>query len=107
MAAWDEETFGPVAACHRVASADEAVECANRSIYGLSSSLWTQDLNRARSLARRIEAGSVFINSISASDPRVPIGGVKNSGYGRELSYLGLREFVNAQTIWMRRTGQA
>lgn len=106
MAAWNEETFGPVAALLRVGNADEAVECANRSVYGLSSSLWTQDLNRARSLARRIEAGSVFINSISASDPRIPIGGVKNSGYGRELSYLGLREFVNAQTIWIRRIGQ-
>ncbi len=106
MTAWKEETFGPVAAFLRVANAEEAVEYANRSIYGLSSSLWTQDLGRARSLARRIETGSVFINSISASDPRVPIGGVKNSGYGRELSYLGLREFVNAQTVWIRREGQ-
>lgn len=105
MAAWDEETFGPVAALRQVASAEEAVDCANRSAYGLSSSLWTRDLDRARSLGRRIEAGSVFINSISASDPRIPIGGVKNSGYGRELSYFGLREFVNAQTIWMHRSG--
>ena len=104
MAAWDEETFGPVAALRYVESAEEAVDCANQSAYGLSSSVWTRDLDRARSLGRCIEAGSVFINSISASDPRVPIGGVKNSGYGRELSQFGLREFVNVQTIWMHRS---
>ena len=101
MAASDEETFGPVAAFLRVRDADEAVQLANRSEYGLSSNLWTQDLRRARELARRIEAGSVFINSTSASDPRIPIGGVKRSGYGRELSYFGLREFVNVQTVWI------
>ncbi|HEY1216674.1 MAG TPA: NAD-dependent succinate-semialdehyde dehydrogenase [Bryobacteraceae bacterium] len=102
MAASDEETFGPVAAFFRVRDADEALQLANRSEYGLSSNLWTEDLRRARELARRIEAGSVFINSTSASDPRIPIGGVKRSGYGRELSYFGLREFVNVQTVWIR-----
>jgi succinate-semialdehyde dehydrogenase/glutarate-semialdehyde dehydrogenase len=101
MLACDEETFGPVAAFFRVRDADEAVQFANRSEYGLSSTLWTQDLRRARELARRIEAGSVFVNSVSASDPRIPIGGVKRSGYGRELSYFGLREFVNIQTVWL------
>ncbi len=103
MAASDEETFGPVAAFFRVANADEAVQLGNKSEYGLSSNLWTQDLQRARRLARRMETGSVFINSTTASDPRVPIGGVKRSGYGRELSYFGLREFVNAQTVWIGR----
>jgi acyl-CoA reductase-like NAD-dependent aldehyde dehydrogenase len=90
-----------VAAFFRVRDANEAVQLANRSEYGLSSNLWTDDLRRARELARRIEAGSVFVNSTSASDPRIPIGGVKRSGYGRELSYFGLREFVNVQTVWL------
>ncbi len=103
MAAGDEETFGPVAAFLLAANADEAIELANGSEYGLSSNLWTEDLARARRLARRIEAGGVFINSTTASDPRIPIGGVKKSGYGRELSYFGLREFVNAQTVWVKR----
>jgi acyl-CoA reductase-like NAD-dependent aldehyde dehydrogenase len=96
-----EEVFGPVAALMRVRNADEAVRVANGSPYGLGSSLWTSDLTRARRLAREIEAGQVFINGIVASDPRLPFGGVKQSGYGRELSEFGIREFVNIQTVWI------
>lgn len=100
MAVFDEETFGPVAAITQVSDAEEAIGLANHSDYGLSAALWTRDLDRAQTLARRLETGAVFINGYSASDPKVPIGGVKNSGYGRELSYFGLREFCNPKTIW-------
>jgi succinate-semialdehyde dehydrogenase/glutarate-semialdehyde dehydrogenase len=96
-----EETFGPVAAVIRVKDAEEAVEVANATPYGLGANLWTSDIETARSLARRIEAGSVFINGMVASDPRLPFGGVKQSGYGRELSEFGIREFVNIQTVWI------
>ncbi len=103
MSAFDEETFGPVAAITVARDAEGALELANNSIYGLSGSLWSRDEARARELARRLETGGVFINGFSASDPRVPIGGVKNSGYGRELSYFGPHEFLNAQTVWLNR----
>ena len=96
-----EETFGPVAALMAVRDADEAIRVANRSPYGLGAALWTRDVDRGRALARRIESGSVFINGMVASDPRLPFGGVKRSGYGRELSSFGIREFVNVQTIWI------
>lgn len=96
-----EETFGPVAALLAVRDADEAVRVANSSPYGLGAALWTRDETRGRALARRIESGSVFINGMVASDPRLPFGGVKQSGYGRELSSFGIREFVNIQTIWI------
>jgi acyl-CoA reductase-like NAD-dependent aldehyde dehydrogenase len=96
-----EETFGPVAALLRVRDADEAVRVANSSPYGLGAAIWTKDETMARALARRIESGSVFINGMVASDPRLPFGGVKQSGYGRELSSFGIREFVNIQTIWV------
>lgn len=101
MAVFREETFGPVAALIRVKNAEEAIKLCNQSIYGLSSNLWTQDLSLAKILARQIEAGSVFINSFSHSDPRVPIGGIKASGYGRELSHFGPKEFMNIQTVWI------
>jgi len=101
MPVFQEETFGPVVALMRVASAEEAVQLANASAYGLGASLWTRDIDLARRLARTIEAGSVFINGIVASDPRLPFGGVKRSGYGRELSSYGIREFVNVQTVWI------
>jgi succinate-semialdehyde dehydrogenase/glutarate-semialdehyde dehydrogenase len=96
-----EETFGPVAALLAVRDADEAVRVANSSPYGLGAALWTKDEAGARAIARRIESGSVFINGMVASDPRLPFGGVKKSGYGRELSSFGIREFVNIQTIWI------
>lgn len=103
MRAFDEETFGPVAAMTVARDAEHAIELANNSIYGLSGNLWSRNEAQARELARRLETGGVFINGFSASDPRVPIGGVKHSGYGRELSYFGLREFLNAQTVWLDR----
>jgi succinate-semialdehyde dehydrogenase/glutarate-semialdehyde dehydrogenase len=96
-----EEVFGPVAALLKVHSVEEAIQVANMSPYGLGANLWTTDLMRARRLARDIEAGQVFINGMVASDPRLPFGGVKRSGYGRELSAYGIREFVNIQTVWM------
>ena len=102
MTAFDAETFGPVAAITVVQDAEQAVTLANTSEYGLSGNLWTADLDRARALSRRLQTGGVFINGFTASDPRVPIGGVRRSGYGRELSHFGIREFQNAQTVWIR-----
>lgn len=96
-----EETFGPVAAVRRVHDADEALEVAKSSEYGLGASLWTQDIALAESISRRIESGAVFVNGMVASDPRLPFGGVKRSGYGRELSSFGIREFTNIQTVWI------
>jgi succinate-semialdehyde dehydrogenase/glutarate-semialdehyde dehydrogenase len=96
-----EEVFGPVAALMRVANADAAVRLANQCPYGLGSSVWTTNIPRARDLARQIEAGMVFINGMVVSDPRLPFGGVKLSGYGRELADYGIREFVNIQTVWI------
>ncbi|WP_417563492.1 NAD-dependent succinate-semialdehyde dehydrogenase [Microbacterium sp.] len=101
-AAFREETFGPLAAVARVADDEAAVHLANDTEYGLGASIWTQDLDRARDLAGRIDAGAVFVNSIVASDPRLPFGGVKQSGYGRELGTHGIREFVNIKTISIR-----
>ena len=101
MPAFSEETFGPVAAVIRVRDEEQAIQVANDTVYGLGASIWTRDVERAKRLARRIEAGSVFVNGIVASDPRLPFGGVKRSGYGRELSELGIREFVNVKTLWV------
>jgi succinate-semialdehyde dehydrogenase/glutarate-semialdehyde dehydrogenase len=105
MPAYREETFGPAAAVIRVRDAEEAVAVANDTSYGLGASIWTRDLDRAGDLAASIEAGSVFANTIVASDPRLPFGGVKQSGFGRELSEFGLHEFVNIQSVWMRLPG--
>jgi succinate-semialdehyde dehydrogenase len=104
MAAFDDGTFGPVAAITRVPDVDAAVAAANASRFGLSGNVWTKDLGLARKMARDLDTGGVFINGVTASDPRVPVGGVKNSGYGRELSHFGLRTFVNAQTVWIENT---
>jgi acyl-CoA reductase-like NAD-dependent aldehyde dehydrogenase len=101
MPAFDDETFGPVAAITRVPNLDAAVKAANASQFGLSGNLWTKDVELARKVARDLYTGGVFINGVTASDPRVPVGGVKNSGYGRELSHFGLQAFVNPQTVWI------
>lgn len=103
MAAFDEETFGPVAAITIADNAEHAILLANTSDYGLGGSLWTNDVARAQRIARRLETGGVFINGFSASNARIPVGGVKKSGYGRELSHFGLREFTNAQAVWAKK----
>jgi succinate-semialdehyde dehydrogenase/glutarate-semialdehyde dehydrogenase len=100
MRIYREECFGPVACVYRVGSAEEAVERSNDSEFGLSSSVWTQDDAEAAYFQERIEAGGVFVNGLTASFPQLPFGGVKDSGYGRELSALGIREFVNVKTVW-------
>ena len=101
MPLFREETFGPVAAVIRARDAEHAIELANDSVFGLGGNLWTRDIERGRQIARRLESGGVFINGMTASDPRLPFGGVKQSGYGRELSSFGIREFVNIQTVWI------
>ncbi|GAB3617253.1 NAD-dependent succinate-semialdehyde dehydrogenase [Okibacterium endophyticum] len=100
-AAFSEETFGPVASVTRVADADEAIELANRSEFGLAATIWTSDLAAAREMIPRIDAGAVFVNGQVASDARLPFGGIKKSGYGRELGEYGIREFVNVKTVWV------
>ncbi|GET26316.1 NAD-dependent succinate-semialdehyde dehydrogenase [Prolixibacter sp. NT017] len=102
MPVYMEETFGPVAVVLPVEDEKEAIEVANDSLYGLGASLWTSDLKKGEELARKIEAGAVFINGLVKSDPRLPFGGIKNSGYGRELSGYGIKEFVNIKTVWIK-----
>jgi len=99
MPAYDQELFGPVAALISAKDADDAVRIANDTPFGLGASVWTQDLVRAEKMAARIEAGMVFINGLVRSDPRLPFGGIKNSGFGRELSHYGIKEFVNIKTV--------
>ena len=95
MRAYREELFGPAAVVYKVADEDEAVELANNSHFGLGAAVFSSDLDRARSVADRIEAGMVLINQPTGSSPELPFGGVKRSGYGRELSELGMFEFAN------------
>lgn len=102
MAAFDEETFGPVAAVTSARDETEAVELANRSSFGLGAALFTRDLERGEALAARaLEAGNCFVNAAVRSDPRLPFGGIRDSGYGRELAAFGLREFVNLKTVYI------
>ena len=107
MPAFDEETFGPVAAVIRAKDGMDAVHLANDSPFGLGASIWSRDLREAEKLAAQIESGAVFVNGMVKSDPRLPFGGVKRSGYGRELSEFGIREFVNVKSVWVAAMGAA
>ncbi len=101
MPAFDDELFGPIASVIKAENESHAIELANNSEFGLGSSLWTSDMEKAQELASKIESGSVFINGMVKSDPRLPFGGIKKSGYGRELSSNGIHEFVNIKTVWI------
>ena len=102
MPAYEDELFGPVASVIKVKDEEEAIKVANDTKFGLGASLWTNDMNKAKELAGKIDSGSVFINGMVKSDPRLPFGGVKFSGFGRELSHYGIKEFVNIKTVWVK-----
>jgi succinate-semialdehyde dehydrogenase/glutarate-semialdehyde dehydrogenase len=102
MRAYEEELFGPVAIVIRARDEAEALRIANDSRFGLGGSVWTGDNARGEAFARQMACGCAFVNGLVKSDPRLPFGGVKASGYGRELSEHGIREFVNAKTIWIK-----
>jgi succinate-semialdehyde dehydrogenase/glutarate-semialdehyde dehydrogenase len=101
MPVFREETFGPVAAVIRAADDDEAARLADDTPFGLGASVWSADPERALAVGRRITSGALFINAVVASDPRLPFGGTGRSGYGRELSEEGIREFTNVRTTWI------
>ncbi|WP_455218444.1 NAD-dependent succinate-semialdehyde dehydrogenase [Kaarinaea lacus] len=102
MPAYDEELFGPVATVIRARDEDHALSIANSSRFGLGGSVWTKDSEKGERFARSLQSGSAFVNGMVKSDPRLPFGGIKASGYGRELSHHGMHEFVNAKTIWIK-----
>jgi succinate-semialdehyde dehydrogenase/glutarate-semialdehyde dehydrogenase len=102
MPVFKEETFGPVVAFITVKNEDEAIETANNSMYGLGAAIWTKNKEKGEEVARKIEAGAVFVNGLVKSDPRLPFGGIKNSGFGRELSHFGIHEFCNIKSVWIR-----
>jgi len=102
MAAYHEETFGPLVSIIIVQNEDEAIAIANDSEFGLGGSVFTGDLQRGERIARRIETGAMFVNGLTKSDPRLPFGGIKKSGYGRELAEYGIKEFVNIKSIWIK-----
>jgi succinate-semialdehyde dehydrogenase/glutarate-semialdehyde dehydrogenase len=101
MRAFEEEIFGPVAVVEVASDLDEAIALANRTSFGLGSSVWTGDPAEVAACVERIEAGMVFVNAMVVSQPEMPFGGIKRSGYGRELSHLGIREFCNAKSVWV------
>jgi len=103
MTSFKQELFGPVASIISARDADHAVALANDSEFGLTASIFTRDSAKARDIANQLETGGIFVNAFSVSDPRVAFGGVKKSGFGRELSHFGVREFCNAQTVWLDR----
>lgn len=102
MPAYDDEIFGPVASLIKAKDEEDAVRIANDSPFGLGASIWTNDIKKAKRMATEIESGCIFINGMVKSDPRLPFGGVKNSGYGRELSHYGIKEFVNIKSVWIK-----
>jgi succinate-semialdehyde dehydrogenase/glutarate-semialdehyde dehydrogenase len=104
--AYSEEIVGPVASVFRARDASDAVRIANESRFGLGSSVWTNDPAERQLFIQEIEAGMVFVNRMVASDPRIPFGGVKQSGHGRELGVLGIREFTNIKTVWVEDAGR-
>ena len=102
MPAYSEELFGPAASIILAEDEEDAIKIANDTPFGLGASLWTSDISKAKSLSHHIDSGAVFINGMVKSDPRLPFGGVKLSGYGRELSHYGIKEFVNIKSVWVK-----
>jgi succinate-semialdehyde dehydrogenase/glutarate-semialdehyde dehydrogenase len=102
MPAYHEEFFGPVAIIIKAKDAEDALKIANDTDFGLGGSVWTRDTAKGEAIAARVQAGAVFVNGMVKSDPRLPFGGTKISGFGRELSHYGIKEFVNIQTVWVK-----
>ena len=103
MPLFDEEVFGPVAPITVAESTDEAVSLAGNTNFGLGVSIFTEDLNKANDLVKEFHDGAVFVNGLVKSDPRLPFGGTRRSGFGRELSVQGIREFVNVKSVWIKK----